>query len=78
MEPYTKNTMKDKCNKMTQSADTAHGAYVVCEDNYIKEVAFSSYTGPDSIAVAKTKDYAIDYCKQQEMDYEVSAVDNKS
>lgn len=73
MEPYTKKTMEDMCNKMTQSADTANGAYVVCEDDYIKEVAFGSYTVSDSIAIARTKEQAIKKCKQKDLDYEVPA-----
>ncbi len=73
MEPYTKMTMEDMCNQMTQSADTANGAYVVCEDDYIKEVAFGSYTVSDSIAIARTKEQAIKKCKQKDLDYEVPA-----
>lgn len=76
MEPYTKKTMEDMCNKMTQSADTANGAYVVCEDDYIKEVAFGSYTESDSIAIEKTKNRAIEHCKQQDMDYGEAADDD--
>lgn len=55
------------------SADTANGAYVVCEDDYIKKVAFGSYTISDSIAIEMTTEQAIKKCKQKDLDYEVPA-----